>query len=85
MALQFSTRVIAATSLLTTGLIALTIASQNGEISVRTAGLEVKYFQADAQTGKALEINQEQCPPQCPLLDINWKKYADATSLKILR
>lgn len=81
MALQFSTRIIAATSLLAAGLIGLSAASQTGEISVRTAGLEVRFSQQD----KALEINQEQCPPRCPLLDINWKKYAESTSLSILR
>ncbi|WP_018997555.1 hypothetical protein [Hirschia maritima] len=85
MSLQFSTRIIAAAGLLAAGFIGLAAAAQTGEVSLKTAGLELKISHSNTSEGQEVEINQEQCPPNCPLFDINWKKYADTTSLKFLR
>lgn len=87
MTLKLSTRIFAAAGLLTAGLASLAIASHSGEVSLRSAGLQVTLTQAPSEHGTALVINQEQCPPHCPFLDINWKrqtKAGNSTSSKIL-
>ncbi len=87
MALLFSTRIIAAAGLLAAGLIGITTAAKTGEVSVRTAGIEVKFAHSETDNSPALSINHQQCPPTCPFLDINWKKYQDtatSTALSIL-
>ncbi len=87
MAQFFKIKAFAAAGVLVTGVTAMVLAAQFGDLELGAGDLEMRMTY-NADTGVALEIGDRSCPPECNPFDIDWTRrtaQASATMLKQIR